>query len=745
MQKTTKYTLIVWLVLAGMFIFPAIVGAYLSSEDISLNPNDYARITDVDYEAVVIDEPGSEGSVYITERLTFDVHAASRSNTFWELWRDLPEEYIDGVKVDYEVLSVKQILPNGKEIVYEESPVLYWEDEDYISSRLGPGKWYHSEGPYDEYNAQYECVFFYIDGVYREEMVFEIEYVMHNAALRYNDCSDLYLALYSGDTIKYLESFEAEILFPLKDMPKKGNYDVYTYGTNANEFHVTESDIINPGFYTFRFELDKDQLKFRPYNEYIEFDLVSYGKDKHIFTEYAPSNAYSSDNVLDEIYEEQQAYANAPRDYTVKKLVVFALLAAGAAFILYYILATPKRLRNKYAFYEPEMTMDYYREIPSNLDPGFATSLVFCKDKKTVDDSGVYSAILLSLARKDYIELRDWGPDEVQILIKYIPPSIQQTPPPMPQQAVYGQIPIYGQVPILGQMPLDGQMPVYGQTTYTPMADISTQPIPDESETADTTNNLSGSEYEPLTLSEEYYFNLLVRHATGNTIMMNIFQQRVSSDYVNTERFVRNMDSSTVTIGINENYLQKANYTEPKQTLLDIAKTLQWIGWIFIVLVNLISYRTRMDLAYGSYFIFGIVALFAAHYLKKQAPKYVLLTQFGENEYVKWRGLYNFLNSDTLMNERTYIELPLWERYLVYATAFGISEKVIKAINLRCPEVNDSPVLSNNYYRSGRYRSHGRSFRSAVHSGSHGSYSGGGGGFGYGGGGRGGGGGGGGH
>ena len=117
--------------------------------------------------------------------------------------------------------------------------------------------------------------------------------------------------------------------------------------------------------------------------------------------------------------------------------------------------------------------------------------------------------------------------------------------------------------------------------------------------------------------------------------MMNIFQQRISSDYVNTERFVRNMDSSTVTIGINENYLQKANYTEPKQTLLDIAKTLQWIGWIFIVLVNLISYRTRMDLAYGSYFIFGIVALFAAHYLKKQAPKYVLLTQFGENEYVK--------------------------------------------------------------------------------------------------------------
>src|SRR5699024_1774342 len=62
--------------------------------DLQLNPFDYARITDVDYTAVVMDEPESGGSVRITERLTFDVHAASRDNLYWELWRDLPEDYI---------------------------------------------------------------------------------------------------------------------------------------------------------------------------------------------------------------------------------------------------------------------------------------------------------------------------------------------------------------------------------------------------------------------------------------------------------------------------------------------------------------------------------------------------------------------------------------------------------------------------------------------------------------------------
>lgn len=660
-----------------IFLLPILSEYSYLYEDVSLNPNDYARITDVDYKAVVVDEPGSEGKVVITERLTFDVHAASENNLFWELWRDLPEDYVDGVKVDYTVNSVKQILDDGTEIVYDESPKLYWDDYDYISSYYGPEKWYHSEGPYDEEDAQYECVFFYVDGLYREEVVFEIEYEMHNAALRYNDCSDLYLSLYSGNTIKYLESFQAQILFPDEDMPSSGNYEVYTYGTNANSFPVTGSSTANPGYYTFSFELDEDELKFRPYNEYIEFDLVSHDEDKHIFTEYAPSNYYSDDDVLDEIYAEQREYAIAPAQYKMVKFVVFQFAIAGAILIILYTFWTNGRIRSKYVFHEPSMEIDYFREIPSNLDPNFAAALVFCKHKQPKDDSGVYSAILLSLARKRYINLTQIHPSDVQITITKLPDRI----------------------------------------------------------------------YEPLTICEEYYFNLLVRHARGTSITMSSFQSRISSDYENTNTFVKNMENSIVNIGIREQYFQKADYTEPRKKVQFGAKFLNVIGILSITLVNLISYHTRLDFAYGAFFIFGICCMICSIYLKQKAKKYVLLTQLGENQYAKWRGLYNFLNSDTLIHERTFIELPLWEKYLVYATAFGISDKVIQAISIRCPEAASSPVLSNNYYRSTSFRHSGRAFRSAVHSGAHGGYSGGGGGggFGYGGGGRGGGGGGGGH
>lgn len=704
------YNFFAWTFVLLIFFSPFIAEFSYVFADLQLNPFDYARITDVEYTGVVIDEPESEGSMYIKERITFDVHAASRSNLFWELWRDLPEDYVDGVKVDYTVLSVKQILPNGQEIVYEESPKLYWDDYDYVKSNstYGPGKWYHSEGPYDEEDAQYECVFFYVDGLYREEVVFEIEYVMHNAALRYGDCSDLYISLYSGSTVEHLESFKADFLVSEEDMPRPGNYEIYTYGTNSNEFPVTESDTKYPGYHTFSFELDEEDLKFKPYNRDIEFDLVAFGEDKHSFTDYAPTNDYYNDVALQEIRDEWQYYIDAPAIYRTIKWIVWLICVALGVFILFYNFNVGKRMKKRHVFYEPIMNMDYYREIPSDLDPKFAASLVFCKQKPPKDDSGVYSALLLSLACKEYIELQELGTNDVRIIIKK----------PLEQPAVV--------------QPTSVLSPLIQPAIEQPIIEPVPEPEPVVPEKV----------YEPLTLCEQYYFNLIVRHAVNGSLTMESFQNRVASDYNNTDSFVRNMESSTVNIGIKEGYLQKAHYTQPKDEMITSSIALCVIGILLIVLVNIISSFTRLDLAFGAFFILGISCIVSSVYLKKESVKYVLLTQIGEDEYAKWRGLYNFLSSDTLIHERSYVELPIWEKYLIYASAFGLPEKVINAISINCPEAASSPILSNNYCRSTRIHHSSRSFRSSVRSGSSIARSGG---YGYGGGGRGGGGGGGGH
>ena len=703
MRKNFASLITLFIIVVYLLPFISVfISAFL--EDTTFNPFDYARITDVDYKAVLVDEPSSNGKAVITERLTFDIHAFSKNNPFWELWRDLPESYIDGVKVDYKVNSVKQILADGSEIIYKESPKLYWEDSDYTDStgRYGPRKWYHSEGPYNESAERYECVFFYVEPLYRGDIVFEIEYEMNNAALRYRDCSELYISLYSEETIKHLESYKAQILVPDKDMPSAGNYAAYTYGTSANRFPFTESDTINPGYHTFSFELDKNQLKFNPYNEYIEFSLISYGEDAHTFTDYASINDYFFTNALDELNQEQLEYDEIPQIYKEKKLKILYICLVLTFLVIIYCATKDKRMRKKHLFYEPSMKVKYFRDIPSELDPVFASNLAFCKKRPHKTDSDGYSALMLSLVRKGYIELEkidpngDWLSNNVNIVVKYKKSSILNS-----LNNINYSSSLNNSLNNEFSIPLDNNLNTDFNNTIN--------------------NNLYQEEQklEPLTPNEEQYFNLIVRHSKGEEISINTFRSKVSSDYENTNSFVNNVNKSITNIGITEGYFQKADYTEPMRQTKLIAKYFTIIGIILIVVVNFVLRQTYYDFAFGGFFILGFTCLLASLYLKKLAKKYILLTPFGEDEYAKWKGLYDFLNSETLMKERTIIELPLWEQYLVYATAFGISKKVISALKVRCPDMSSSVMLSNPYYtsRSFIYTSH--SFRSAVRSASY--------------------------
>ena len=194
-----------------------------------------------------------------------------------------------------------------------------------------------------------------------------------------------------------------------------------------------------------------------------------------------------------------------------------------------------------------------------------------------------------------------------------------------------------------------------------------------------------------------------------------------------------------------EGYFQSTAYDIPKKELNKSAKSSIKLSLLLLFVVNGISYFTPMALSFGAYTILGIAYLWKYIYLASKASNLVLFTQYGADEQAKWFGLYNFLNSDTLMNEKEIQDIVLWEKYLIYATAFGISEKVVNAIKINAVQINidSSPILNrSSYIHSSNYHHTSRSFGRSIHTSSRG---GGFGGHGYGGGGRGGGGGGGGH
>ncbi|MCL1978991.1 MAG: DUF2207 domain-containing protein [Methanomassiliicoccaceae archaeon] len=64
------------------------------------------------------------------------------------------------------------------------------------------------------------------------------------------------------------------------------------------------------------------------------------------------------------------------------------------------------------------------------------------------------------------------------------------------------------------------------------------------------------------------------------------------------------------------------------------------------------------------------------------------LTVEGENERAKMAALRKFYTDMTLMKERRAIELPVWEQHLVYATALGVSGKVVRELDVRLKQLN---------------------------------------------------------
>ena len=226
--------------------------------------------------------------------------------------------------------------------------------------------------------------------------------------------------------------------------------------------------------------------------------------------------------------------------------------------------------------------------------------------------------------------------------------------------------------------------------------------------------NIYNVKLEQLSDNEESYFNLITKYAIGNSITLKAFQDKISTDYVNTNSFVSSVNSSIVNIGISNGYFQKASYNKLKSMTNVLANGYIIIALIIMIFGNINLSQTRIGFAYGALFILGIVLIGCAIYLKRKANDYILFSQKGIDEYVKWHGLYEFLNSQTLMYDKEVVDIKLWEKYLVYATAFGISNKVIKALEVRGLDVTSSPILSNPYYRSADFRYTTHHFRSSY-------------------------------
>lgn len=67
-------------------------------------------------------------------------------------------------------------------------------------------------------------------------------------------------------------------------------------------------------------------------------------------------------------------------------------------------------------------------------------------------------------------------------------------------------------------------------------------------------------------------------------------------------------------------------------------------------------------------------------------------TQKGNEHYARWNAFKSFLDDFGSFEIKELPEIKLWERYMVYATIFGLADKVSKAMNVKIKELETSGV-----------------------------------------------------
>lgn len=105
-------------------------------------------------------------------------------------------------------------------------------------------------------------------------------------------------------------------------------------------------------------------------------------------------------------------------------------------------------------------------------------------------------------------------------------------------------------------------------------------------------------------------------------------------------------------------------------------------------------------------FVFSLYILLIANIAvyNSNINKITLLSQKGDLELHQWRGLKKYMEDYSLLKDKQVPDIVLWEKFLVYATTFGISKQVIKQLKVVHPEMFMEENQTGTSYSNGFYR-----------------------------------------
>ncbi len=133
---------------------------------------------------------------------------------------------------------------------------------------------------------------------------------------------------------------------------------------------------------------------------------------------------------------------------------------------------------------------------------------------------------------------------------------------------------------------------------------------------------------------------------------------------------------------------------------LKVSKSWRTKKYIYITMLLVTTWLSPISILLPTIYIGVIAGMITC---SKNAKRVIVLSEKGYREQIEWKALKRYMENYSLLKEKTVPDIVLWEKFLVYATVFGISKRVIKQLKVIHPEMF---VIDNENYGThyvGRY------------------------------------------
>lgn len=180
-----------------------------------------------------------------------------------------------------------------------------------------------------------------------------------------------------------------------------------------------------------------------------------------------------------------------------------------------------------------------------------------------------------------------------------------------------------------------------------------------------------------LKTDEEYILDFVKNAINGKEyITLKDLEKYIQNHPSKVENLLKNTQTKIDNQLISEQIIDKEQQDEYKKY-----KNKQF-GYIFI---SIFLFSFTLILFAIPIVIFIIDAILCG----KIAKRLNVLTQKGTDMQEQWKGLKKYMEDFSMLDKREVPELVIWEKYLVYATAFGIADKVIKQLKIVYPNFDE--------------------------------------------------------